>query len=59
MSTQSVNSPPFSADGANPDPSSDAAGTEVTATAHVQVTGRNVEIPDHFRVYVGHKLARA
>jgi ribosomal subunit interface protein len=64
MSTQSVNSPPFSADGANPDPSSEVASSEVassevTATAHVQVTGRNVEIPDHFRVYVGHKLARA
>ncbi len=46
MSTQSVNSP------ASPDPDS-------AATADVQVTGRNVEIPDHFRVYVGTKLARA
>ncbi|MGI9125971.1 MAG: ribosome hibernation-promoting factor, HPF/YfiA family [Mycobacterium sp.] len=27
--------------------------------AHIQVTGRNVEIPDHYRVYVGQKLARA
>jgi ribosomal subunit interface protein len=26
--------------------------------ADVQVTGRNVEIPDHYRVYVGQKLAR-
>jgi ribosomal subunit interface protein len=24
----------------------------------VQLTGRNVEIPDHYRVYVGQKLAR-
>ena len=46
MSTQSVNSP------ATPDSASAAA-------ADVQVTGRNVEIPDHFRVYVGTKLARA
>jgi len=29
-----------------------------TPNAHVQVTGRNVEIPDHYRVYVGQKLAR-
>ena len=28
------------------------------ADAHIQVTGRNVEIPDHYRVYVGQKLAR-
>jgi ribosomal subunit interface protein len=46
MSTQSVNSP------ATPD-------SAPAATADVQVTGRNVEIPDHFRVYVGTKLARA
>jgi ribosomal subunit interface protein len=26
--------------------------------ADVQLTGRNVEIPDHYRVYVGQKLAR-
>ena len=29
------------------------------AQAHIQVTGRNVEIPDHYRVYVAQKLARA
>ncbi len=27
--------------------------------ADVQVTGRNVEVPDHYRVYVGQKLARS
>ena len=27
--------------------------------ADIQVTGRNVEIPDHYRVYVAQKLARA
>lgn len=32
---------------------------EAAAQAHIQVTGRNVEIPDHYRVYVGQKLARA
>ena len=31
---------------------------EPTATAEVVVKGRNVEIPDHFRVYVSQKLAR-
>ncbi|MEI7913757.1 MAG: ribosome-associated translation inhibitor RaiA [Mycobacteriaceae bacterium] len=46
MSTQSVNS------AVNESP--DAA-----PKAHIQVTGRNVEIPDHFRVYVSQKLARA
>lgn len=46
MSTQSVNS--------TEDEAVDAA-----PTAHIQVTGRNVEIPDHYRVYVGQKLARA
>lgn len=60
MSTQSVSSPQFSADGARPDSANpDAASPDATVTAHLQVTGRNVEIPDHFRVYVGHKLARA
>jgi len=29
------------------------------AQAHIQVTGRNVEVPDHYRVFVGQKLARA
>ncbi len=31
---------------------------EPLATAEVVVKGRNVEIPDHFRVYVSQKLAR-
>jgi ribosomal subunit interface protein len=31
---------------------------EPTAQAEVVVKGRNVEIPDHFRVYVSQKLAR-
>jgi ribosomal subunit interface protein len=31
---------------------------EPGATAEVAVTGRNVEIPDHFRIYVSQKLAR-
>ena len=50
MSTQSVNSLQLSADDEKVEP---------TANAHVQVTGRNVEVPDHYRVYVGQKLARA
>jgi len=50
MSTQSVNSLQLSADDEKSEP---------TASAHVQVTGRNVEVPDHYRVYVGQKLARA
>ncbi len=49
MSTQSVNSGQSSADG---------QATDVP-TAHVQVTGRNVEVPDHYRLFVGQKLARA
>src|SRR6201995_2866911 len=32
---------------------------EPTATAEIVFKGRNVEIPDHFRVYVSQKLARA
>src|SRR3954468_18420008 len=31
---------------------------ESEANAEVQVCGRNVEIPDHYRVYVAQKLAR-
>ena len=31
---------------------------EPTPTAEVVVKGRNVEIPDHFRIYVSQKLAR-
>lgn len=50
MSTQSVQSP---------EPTADDRGTDAVPNAHVQVTGRNVEIPDHFRVYVGQKLSRA
>ena len=48
MSTQSVNSSELlTEEGADSD-----AGSEVV------VSGRNVEIPDHYRVYVGQKLAR-
>lgn len=49
MSTQSVKSGQPSPDSQEP-----ATGPQ----ADVQVTGRNVEIPDHYRVYVGQKLAR-
>ncbi len=49
MSTQSAQSSQSSADG---------QGADAGPSAHVQVTGRNVEIPDHYRVYVGQKLAR-
>ena len=49
MSTQSVQSS---------QPSADGQGAGAGPSAHVQVTGRNVEIPDHYRVYVGQKLAR-
>ncbi|MCB9409673.1 ribosome-associated translation inhibitor RaiA [Mycolicibacterium sp.] len=47
MSTQSVKS------------ASSEGQVSDAPNAHVQVTGRNVEIPDHYRVYVGQKLARA
>ena len=50
MSTQSVNSFQLSADDEKVEPS---------ANAHVQVTGRNVEVPDHYRVYVSQKLVRS
>ena len=36
----------------------DVEGAGAGPNADVQVTGRNVEIPDHYRVYVGQKLAR-
>lgn len=49
MSTQSVNSGQLLADA---DESSEAVNSDI------QVTGRNVEIPDHYRVYVAQKLAR-
>lgn len=47
MSTQSVNSELDS-----------HASDGQQADAHIQVTGRNVEVPEHYRVYVGQKLAR-
>jgi ribosomal subunit interface protein len=50
MSTQSVQSG---------EPTADDRSIDAAPEAHVQVTGRNVEIPDHFRVYVGQKLSRA
>jgi ribosomal subunit interface protein len=49
MSTPSVKSGQSSTDGQQVAPG---------PNADVQVTGRNVEIPDHYRVYVGQKLAR-
>ena len=39
-------------------PSTDGQAAAPGPNADVQVTGRNVEIPDHYRVYVGQKLAR-
>jgi ribosomal subunit interface protein len=49
MSTQSVNA----------DQLTDAdESAETEGRAEVQVTGRNVEVPDHYRVYVAQKLAR-
>lgn len=50
MSTNSVNSAQLT----DADQNSDAA-----PKADIQVTGRNVEIPDHYRVYVAQKLARS
>lgn len=38
-------------------PSTDGQG-QPTATAEVVFKGRNVEIPDHYRLYVSQKLAR-
>ncbi|OBA57245.1 ribosomal subunit interface protein [Mycobacterium sp. 1100029.7] len=46
-STQLLDEPPIGAD-----------ANEPTATAEVVFKGRNVEIPDHFRLYVSQKLAR-
>ncbi len=51
MSTESVNSSQLLAD-ENADENSPASNSEVV------VSGRNVEVPDHYRVYVGQKLAR-
>jgi ribosomal subunit interface protein len=39
-------------------PADDIDEHEPTANAEVVVKGRNVEIPDHFRIYVSQKLAR-
>ncbi|GBG36991.1 ribosome hibernation promotion factor [Mycobacterium montefiorense] len=47
-STQLLDEPPVGIDAQEP-----------TATAEVVFKGRNVEIPDHFRIYVSQKLARA
>ena len=53
MSRQTVDSGPLLAD--RP---ADADEQAETTRAEVVVKGRNVEIPDHFRVYVSQKLAR-
>lgn len=50
MSTQSAHSSQYTADDDRSEP---------VPNAYVQVTGRNVEVPDHYRVYVGQKLVRA
>ncbi|AFM16175.1 SSU ribosomal protein S30P [Mycolicibacterium chubuense NBB4] len=36
----------------------DEAATETSPSAEVVVKGRNVEVPDHFRIYVAEKLSR-
>ncbi len=48
MSTQSVNSSELLTDEA----------PESAVASEIVVSGRNVEIPDHYRVYVGQKLGR-
>jgi ribosomal subunit interface protein len=53
MSRQTVDSGQLLAERA-----ADVDEHEPAATAEVVVKGRNVEIPDHFRVYVSQKLAR-
>src|SRR5271156_6794403 len=53
MSRQTVDSGQLLAE-----PPVDADEHEPMASAEVVVKGRNVEIPDHFRVYVSQKLAR-
>ncbi|HZQ33312.1 MAG TPA: ribosome-associated translation inhibitor RaiA [Mycobacterium sp.] len=50
MSSRSVESDQFLAD--------TDEQAEPTPTAEVVVKGRNVEVPDHFRMYVSEKLAR-
>jgi ribosomal subunit interface protein len=57
MSTQSVQSSQPSADDHGVDAGVDSVA-DTGPSASVQLTGRNVEIPDHYRVYVGQKLAR-
>lgn len=39
-------------------PAVDESAPPAQTTATLTVTGRNVEIPDHFRIHVGDKLAR-
>ena len=39
-------------------PPTDTNGAEPTLNAEIVFKGRNVEIPDHYRVYVSQKLAR-
>lgn len=41
-----------------PVPTDATDSREPTATAEIVFKGRNVEIPDHFRIYVSQKLAR-
>jgi ribosomal subunit interface protein len=53
MSRQTVDSGQLLAE-----PPADIDEHEPTARAEVVVKGRNVEIPDHFRIYVSQKLAR-
>jgi ribosomal subunit interface protein len=53
MSRQTVDSGQLLAE-----PPIDIDEHEPTSSAEVVVKGRNVEIPDHFRVYVSQKLAR-
>ena len=57
MSSQSVKSSQSTADGQNTSQNANQ-NTESGPDADVVLTGRNVEIPDHYRVYVGQKLAR-
>jgi ribosomal subunit interface protein len=40
------------------DPSDTMGSSEPTPQAEVVVKGRNVEVPDHFRIYVAEKLSR-
>jgi ribosomal subunit interface protein len=40
------------------DPANTSEASEPNPNAEVVVTGRNVEVPDHFRAYVAEKLSR-